>query len=157
VEGVRVAKSIRRQEFGARLPTCRSLAGSRAALGNFQDLWWNPAESGWGLNVAHQGDILFATLFTYGADGNGMWLVMSAGLRQADGSWLGDLYRTTGPAFDAQPFAPLAPSDVQRVGTMRLRFSNGENGTLEYSVDGTGVQKAITRQVFGAFPAACAS
>ena len=31
---------------------------------------------------------------------------------------------------------------------MTLRFSNGENGTLTYTVNGTTVTKPITRQVF---------
>ena len=73
---------------------------------------------------------------------------MSAGRRQADGSYLGELYRTTGPAFNAVPFTPIGPANITQVGTMRLRFSNGENGTLEYSVDGVNVTKSITRQVF---------
>ncbi len=30
-------------------------------------LFWNPAESGWGLNLNHQGNTLFGTLFTYEA------------------------------------------------------------------------------------------
>ena len=49
-------------------PTCawgRSLNLARAT--NYQDLWWNPAESGWGVNFTHQGDIIFATWFTYDA------------------------------------------------------------------------------------------
>ena len=35
---------------------------------NYQDLWWAaPAESesGWGINLTHQGDVIFATWFTY--------------------------------------------------------------------------------------------
>ena len=35
---------------------------------SYEGLWWNsPAnsESGWGLNITHQGNILFATWFTY--------------------------------------------------------------------------------------------
>ena len=36
---------------------------------NFQGLWWNPDQSGWGINFAHQGDIIFATWFTYDAAG----------------------------------------------------------------------------------------
>jgi hypothetical protein len=34
---------------------------------NYQGLWWkSPAgsESGWGINFAHQGDVIFATWFT---------------------------------------------------------------------------------------------
>ena len=43
---------------------------------NYQGLWWNaPAwsESGWGINFAHQGSDIFATWFTYGADGSPLW------------------------------------------------------------------------------------
>ena len=29
---------------------------------NYTDLWWNAAESGWGINVTHQDQILFATM-----------------------------------------------------------------------------------------------
>ena len=41
-----------------------------AAATNYQDLWWvaNGAESGWGVNLAHQGDNLFASWFTYDTD-----------------------------------------------------------------------------------------
>jgi hypothetical protein len=28
-------------------------------------LWWNPGESGWGLNLNQQGTTIFGTLFTY--------------------------------------------------------------------------------------------
>jgi hypothetical protein len=143
-----VSKTITKQVFGVAPANCLATTGSRASATNYQDLWWNPAESGWGINLTHQGDVIFATLFTYAADGQGLWLVMSAGRRQGDGSYLGELYRTTGPAFNAVPFTPIGPGNITQVGTMRLRFSNGENGTLEYSVDGVNVTKAITRQVF---------
>ena len=53
----------------SRAATCQPSSESRAALGNYQDLWWNPAESGWGINLAHQGDTIVATWSTYGADG----------------------------------------------------------------------------------------
>jgi lysyl endopeptidase len=149
VNGVNVNKVIERQVYGAAAANCLSTTRSRADATNGQDLWWNPAESGWGINLTHQGNTIFATLFTYGSgSGNanaGLWLVMSAGTRQSDGSYQGELYRTSGPAFNAQPFP--APT-VTRVGTMRIVFSNPETATLTYSVDGTNVTKAITRQVF---------
>ena len=42
------------------------------------DLWWNSSENGWGLNVAHQGDILFMTFFIYGPNGQPYWLSASS-------------------------------------------------------------------------------
>jgi hypothetical protein len=155
VNGVRITKSVTRQVFGAAPATCVAKTGSRAALANYQDLWWNPDESGWGINLIHQGATVFATLFTYGRDGRGLWLVMSSGVRQSDGSFSGDLYRTRGSPFNATPVIPLSPSDITRVGTMTLRFADGENGTLDYSIDGVSVHKSITRQVFSTPQAAC--
>jgi hypothetical protein len=40
---------------------------------NYTALWWNPAENGWGLNITHQGNTLFGTLYTYGPDGTPTW------------------------------------------------------------------------------------
>ena len=120
---------------------------------NFTDLWWNSAESGWGVNINHQGDTLFATLFTYDLDGTAMWLVMSAGTKQSDGSYSGTLYRTTGTPFNAQTFAPIGPANYTTVGTMRFNFANnGQSGTMVYSVNGNTLSKNITRNTFATHP-----
>ena len=155
VNGIPVSKAITRQVFGSRAANCSGASGSRAGLTNYQDLWWNAAESGWGLNLTHQDNTLFGTLFTYRSDGNGMWLVMDAGTRQSDGSYQGNLYRTTGPAFNANPFRPITAANLTQVGTMRLAFSNGENASLTYTVNGATVNKQITRQVFGSQAPSC--
>jgi lysyl endopeptidase len=150
VSGASVTKPITKQVFGAAAATCQSTTGSRASATNYQDLWWNsPAnsESGWGLNITHQGNILFGTLFTYGANNRDLWLVMSRGERQPDGSYFGELYQTAGPPFNQQPWTGVG---ITPVGTMRLRFTNGETGTLEYTAFGITVTKAIMRQVFSA-------
>lgn len=161
VNGTAVTKQITPQVFGAPA-TCThaaTTAGSRAARTNYTDLWWVAAESGWGLNLAHQGDTVFASLFTYaagpGTSNRGMWLVMSGGQRQADGSYRGDLYRLTGPAFNASPFPPVGASNVTRVGAMQLRFDDGERGALTYDVNGTTVTKRITPQTFGSSLPSC--
>jgi hypothetical protein len=152
MEGVQVAKDIERQIYGSRAANCLPTGESRVASTNYQDLWWNPAESGWGVNITHQDNTLFATLFTYDASGRGLWLVMSNGARQSDGSFLGELYQTSGPAFNATPFSGVT---VQAVGTMRLRFADGNNGTLSYTYNGASVTKAIQRQVFSSTFSTC--
>jgi hypothetical protein len=155
VNGVEVTKAIERQVYGSRAASCLPTTSSRATLTNYQDLWWNANESGWGVNVTHQDNTLFATLFTYDAAGKGLWLVMSGGAKQADGSYLGDLYQTKGSAFNAQPFIPLAPADIAKVGTMQFRFADGITGTLTYTVNGVAVSKAIKRQEFSSPLPAC--
>jgi hypothetical protein len=147
VNGVEVAKAIQRQVYGTRAAACFPTTANRATATNYQDLWWNPAESGWGINLTHQDNILFATLFTYDASGRDLWLVMSSGNRQADGSYSGVLYRTSGPPFNANPFNPGAVG-VSTVGTMSLRFADGNTGTLSYTYNGAPVTKSITRQLF---------
>jgi hypothetical protein len=152
VNGTAVTKRVQRQVFGATVPVCIVTAGSRAGETNYQDLWWNPDESGWGINVVHQGTTIFATLFTYAESGRDKWFVGPNVARQADGSFTGDLYATTGPAFNASPWTSIGFAPV---GTMNLRFSDGERGTLTYNVGSANVVKSITRQVFGAFTSAC--
>jgi hypothetical protein len=157
VNGTTVNKAITRQVFGSRAAACFPSTASRVTATNYQDLWWVPngAESGWGINVTHQGDTLFATLFTYDAAGKGLWLVMSSGTKQADGSYSGTLYRTAGPAFDAIPFTPIGTGDLTTVGTMRLAFSDGVTGTLSYTYNGAPVTKSIKRQEFSSPLPAC--
>ena len=62
------------------------------------DMWFNPAESGWGLNVIHQGDTLFATLFVYGSDGQPRWYVASD-MSGGPADYTGTLRECTGNAF----------------------------------------------------------
>ena len=142
--GTPVSKSIEKYAFGTP-PACTSAAGSRAAETNYQDMWWNPAEPGWGINVTHQGNIIFATLFTYASDGRDLWLVASNLARQQDGRYTGEIHRATGPAFNAAPWSAIA---LTAVGTMTMSFANGENGTLAYTFNGATVSKPIQRYVF---------
>jgi hypothetical protein len=168
VNGVAQSKAITRQVYANPAPTCfegtassgsSPLYGTGTAAGpNYQDLWWrSPAgsESGWGVNIAHQGNILFATWFTYDAAGKGLWLVMSDGERVAStSSFTGALYRTTGPAFDAQPWDPSKVT-VTQVGTATFTFSDANNGTFSYTVNGVSQSKAITRQVYASPATVC--
>jgi len=145
--GTAVTKSITRQSFST-APKCGWSAFDRSFAANFQDLWFNPGEPGWGVNIAHQGDIFFATLFTYDASGNGMWLVMPSGQKTSVGAYSGQLFRTRGPAFNASPWV-LPPNPNELVGNMTFSFTDGNTGTLTYTVNGVSVTKSIQRQVFG--------
>ena len=148
VRGVQQAKFITRQVFGP-LPTCAfATQPDLAAATNYTDLWWVPGgvESGWGINLTHQGDVLFATWFTYGAGGKPQWLVATAP-RIAAGVYGGKLYRTTGPALGTQPFDPARVTRAE-VGTARFTFADGNAASFEYTLDGVSQAKAITRQLF---------
>jgi hypothetical protein len=119
---------------------------------NFQGLWYKaPAESesGWGVNISHQGDTFFVTWFTYDLDGSQMWLVGPAVRRTTGNTYAGDIFRTTGPAFDAVPFGAVGASAA---GTVTFSFADANNGTFGYTVGNVTQSKAITRQVFDTPP-----
>ena len=154
VNGVTQSKPITRQVYSSPVTTC--VSGAAPTSANYQDLWWkSPAgsESGWGVNVTHQGDILFATWFTYESGGKGLWLVMSNGNRIGNGVYSGALYRTTGPPFSATPWNP-SQVVATPVGTGTFTFIDASNGTFSYTVNGVSQSKAITRQVYST-PTAC--
>jgi serine protease len=142
-------KTLTREVFGT-LPKCTySAQPDFASASNYQDLWWAaPAgsESGWGINLTHQGDTIFATWFTYDVDNSPMWLVVTA-TKTAPGVYTGTLYRTTGPAFNSVPFNPALVA-ITAVGTSTLAFANGNAATFAYSVNGVAQAKQITRELF---------
>ncbi|HEX8009788.1 MAG TPA: hypothetical protein VF814_02445 [Casimicrobiaceae bacterium] len=131
-----------------------ALYGSKARATSFStdqsDLWWIPAESGWGMQIVHQGSVLFATMFVYDAAGKPTWYVATldyGGLDSNDKNfWTGTLYATTGPWFGTVPFDP-ATVTATPVGSMTFTAEFIETASLTYSVDGVVVNKAITRQV----------
>ena len=149
--GTSVTKSITRQEF-ATPPSCTFTTGDRSTATNYQDLWWNSAEPGWGVNVTHQGDTLFATLFTYDATGQGKWFVLANGAKTGAGAYSGTLYSTAAGAFNASPWVAATSTAV---GTMAFTFTSGNAGTLSYTVNGVSVTKSIQREVFASPTTQC--
>jgi hypothetical protein len=147
--------SLTRWLLTAALALVSSAAGTASATANYQGLWFNPAESGWGINLAHQGDVIFASWFTYDLTGKGTWLVMTAN-KSAPDTYTGQLFQGTGPAFDAVPFPPLGSPGGATVsglgGTGTLTFIDANNATFAYTVAGIAQTKTITRQLFGPQP-----
>lgn len=155
VDGISGSRAIERQVFASPAPTC-SQAGAAGAMPNYQDLWWAPGgnESGWGLNVTHQGDVLFITWFTYGPDGRGMWLVGSSVAKTGNASYAGTLYRTVGPPFSMEAWDPSRVATAA-AGHASLVFSDADNGTFTYTLDGISQTKRITRQVYASPRTTC--
>lgn len=113
------------------------------------DLWWNPDEPGWGIQLVQGRDTVFATLFVYDAAGGPVWY---SGLLNFEGltpqthqpNYAGDLYGTSGPWFAASTY-DSATAVSRRVGTMQFRATTLTSGMLSYSIDGVTVTKTIVR------------
>lgn len=154
VNGAQVSKGLTRQTF-APPPTCTFNGFDRSYAANVQDIWWNPNESGWGLNIIHQGDIIAVGLYNYDTSGRNVWYLMAPGTRQAGTStWSGPLKKFTGPVFNAVPWTSVSESQV---GTMSVAFTNGNQATLTYTINGSQVTKQIQRLVFASPRTQCES
>ena len=146
------SRVLAKQQFGP-LPTCTfGTVTDLSTLTNYTDLWWNPNEAGWGINLAHQGDTIFAAWYTYGTDGTPLFLVVAAN-KTVPGTYSGDLYQALGPA------GPALQST--KVGTATFTFANGNGATFAYTAQLAGMTtaatqtKAITREIFTAPGTTC--
>jgi len=119
---------------------------------DFSDLWYNPNESGWGVNLAQQNEILFITFFVYGTNGTPTWFVgpataLSGSTQDGIVSFTGPLYTTTGPYFGAATFDPNQVA-IRLVGAVSFAAGQIGVGAISYSFDGVVVTKNIQRQTW---------
>ena len=108
----------------------------RAGLTNYTDHWWGGTNaSGWGLQISHQGNQVFAGWYSYNAQGTATWLTAIGTQDVAnDRHFTGSLY-VVNPGI---PFStingPVPQSSVIPAGTFELNFSDGERGTFTWSI-----------------------
>lgn len=140
--------------LAALLLCCANAAHGVSFTTDASDLWFNPNESGWGVNVIHQGDTLFATFFIYNQANAPKWYVASAVTfttvtQQGAAVFRGSLFETAGPFFGAAVFDPNSVA-VREVGTVTFTLDSVTSARLEYTIDGVAVTKSITRQTWRA-------
>lgn len=118
-----------------------------ARAADYGDIWWNPTESGWGLQIAHQGNVLFLTWYIFKADRTPVW-VTAALIQTTPGgtTYTGDLIATTGPYYGGPSWTPPAQNRV--AGTATFSATSVTTATLTYSIDGVTVTKNIQRYAF---------
>jgi hypothetical protein len=127
------------------VPITRQPISSTAPVAvDFTDLWFNPAEDGWGMAVAQQFDKMFLAWFVYDSAGKPTWYV-GPDCTVTGNSCAGSLYSTTGP-----PFGPtfVGPTPATLVGTVKLDFTGPNDGAITFTVNGVSGVKPIQRQVF---------
>jgi len=137
VAGVQRVVAIQRQIF--------PVIATVPPVVDFTDLWWNPAESGWGMAITHQYGNIFLAWYVYDGSGNPSWLVVPS-CTVSGSACSGDIFSVTGP-----PFGPsFNPGQVQAtsVGSAVMSFVDANNAILSVIVNGQTVSKTLTRQIF---------
>ena len=124
----------------SQIPVCtlQTLAGNspRAGLANYTDHWWGGANaSGWGLQISHQGNQVFAGWYSYNAQGTATWLT-AIGTQDASNArrFTGTLYQVNPGIPFATINGPVPASSTTTAGTFELNFSDGERGTFTWSI-----------------------
>lgn len=138
VRGTAGGQRIVRYKFAPRGTTEAQYAG----------MWWGGvAQDGWGVSIQQQGQTLFATWYTYGADGKVTWFYMPGGSWTSATTYTGTLYRTTSSTWLGGAYNP-ASLKVVTVGTLRLDFSTPNAATMTSTVDGATLARPISRFLF---------
>jgi hypothetical protein len=140
--------SMLRRFAAATLIACGfSMPASASTSGiDYTDIWYNPAESGWGINIIQQGATLFATVFVYSADRTPHWFVASE-MNGGPNAFSGTLFQTSGPGYNGPWTGGVTAPPV---GSISVNFTGVNSGTLSYTASGVTVTKTISRQSFRA-------
>jgi hypothetical protein len=137
IDGTKGIKTVRK------LPISGPVAGP---AGDLSDIWWNPAENGWGVSITHQNNAIFAVWFTYGTDGKPIWFPMPGGTWNGN-TYTGKLYRTTGSPWLGVPY-DATKLKASEAGTMSVKFLDGNIADMTYTLNGVTQTKTITRQPY---------
>jgi cytochrome c553 len=116
---------------------------------DYTDLWWNPAEDGWGFNIMQhsQTHIIFGVMYTYDTDRKPVWFVLPGGTWTTATQFIGNWYRVSGPAYNGV-FDPAKVHVGNPVGSVQLNFTDASHASFSFSVNGVQVVKQIARQPF---------
>ncbi len=138
VGGVFGTKTIQREQFGI---------VDTSPIENYSDMWWGgTSQNGWGVVLTQQYHNIFAAWYTYNASGKTVWYVMP------DGQWTGNtysgaLYGTHGSPVIGAAYNPAALV-VGQVGTLSISFTDPNNASMTYTVNGVTQTKSISRLPF---------
>lgn len=140
--------SIRRSFFAVAAALSLPAAATTHST-DYTDLWYLPAEAGWGVNIVQQYDVVFATFFIYGPDNTPRWYVApdtrSVASPAGQNTFSGPLFSTIGTYFGA-PWG--GPTQNTQVGTVAFAFTSPAAGAVSYTINSVQVTRPITRQTW---------
>jgi hypothetical protein len=126
------------------------IVDTNSASGSLSGIWSNPNEGGWGVSVTHQYGKMFVALYVYDNSGAPVWYSASDCSVAASGC-TGSLYKVTG---GTAPTAPWSATNLVlgSVGSIDLKFSDVNTGSLAFTINGASAAKNIARYCLLARP-----
>ena len=108
----------------------------RSVLTNYTDHWWGGANaSGWGLQISHQGNQVFAGWYNYNAAGKASWLTLQGVQDSANARrFTGTIFQVAAATPYPQISGPIPSSANGPVGTFEFNFTDGAKGVFSYSL-----------------------
>lgn len=116
------------------------------------DLWLDPGEPGWGLNLtqhsagANPSHGVVGVLYLFDESGKPLWLILPEGRWSTPTAFSSSVYRTSGPSLSV-PFASGAVRTA-RAGFAALVFNSDRSALLTLTVDGRVVTRQLQRLAF---------
>ena len=150
--------STLRRMFLTMFLTIVAMAPLAARAADFSDMWWaaGGVESGWGVNLTQNENIIFATFYIFDANRKPIWYTAAMTDTGTGATFAGPLYQSTGTFFGST-WNP-ADNSASLVGSATFTPSaslttNATTGTLSYTVANPPgapvvVNKAIQRFAF---------
>jgi hypothetical protein len=123
-------------------------ASAQAAAVDFTDIWYNPSESGWGVNVVQSDAFIFLTFFIYGPDNKPTWYTGQVTLDSSSGNFNGPLYSTDGygTSFTLPWVRPPPPGGTQ-VGTASFQPTGPSTARLVYTLTSGPILATVTKVI----------
>lgn len=121
---------------------------STAVAQDYSGWWWNESESGRGINIGHNNDLVFGALFLYDESGNPLWATFTGILN--NNAATGPLNTFTGPPMNSSyDSSQVAPTNI---GTATITFTGNNTATISYNAGSFSGPTQITRFPVGPLP-----
>jgi hypothetical protein len=135
IDGVTVSRDLTRFNFSGKDLVCSGVNAVANTATNYSDVWYETATSGWGINIAHLDETIYAQWHTYDDTGRAVFMSMEL-QRQADGRYVGAVHRKKDGGRSFQSIAKDGtPPDSEAVGTASLLFLDGNRAELDFVIN----------------------